>query len=109
MGKKRKESNNIFKKIFEGRIIDGTFLAHNWKLIAVFLGVTLGYISCKYHYQSQIDEIDRLQRTLQNVTTDYVSNSSKYNSSSRESQLDKYMAKMNITLHSSDTPPYNLK
>ncbi|MCF0205007.1 MAG: hypothetical protein HUK12_06915 [Muribaculaceae bacterium] len=99
---------DFLKKIFEGRVLDAGIFIQHWASCTLILGMAIGYISCKYSVQSQIKEIDRLQGELVDVTTDFVANSSKYNSSIRESQLQKHISMMNIELESSTTPPYDM-
>jgi len=97
------------KRIVQGRILSLDFFKRNWVYFVGAILLMLAYISNKFIYQSQLQEVMDLKVQLANAQTDRVNASAKYNSMIRESQMTEFVKEMNIDLTAPQDPPYELK
>ena len=109
MAKSAKEKNdNIFKRIFQGRIISADFFFKHWVTIALVLVISFIYISTKYTCQLRKEKIITLRKDLNNAKTDCVKYSADFKSQIREARMKSLVDSMRLNLVQVDQPPFKL-
>lgn len=106
--KTTKSNDNIFKRIFQGRIISSNFFIKNWVSIVLVLVITFVYISTKYTCQLRKERILVLKKELNNAKTDCVKYSADFKSQIRETKMKALIDTMNIDLEPTEQPPFRL-
>lgn len=89
-----------------GRVVTGDFFARNWIGMLLLAFVLLIYISGKYTCQTKMEEIRRLNHTLEVVSAERVSVRSEYMSRIRESAMQKMVDSLHLNLSVQPYPPY---
>lgn len=109
MAKSTKENkDNIFKKVFQGRIISSDFFLKHWVTIALVLVISFIYISTKYTCQLRKEKIIILRKDLNNAKTDCVKYSADFKSQIREARMKSLVDSMRLNLVQAEQPPYKL-
>ena len=109
MAKSTKENkDNIFKKVFQGRIISSDFFLKHWVTIALVLVISFIYISTKYTCQLRKEKIITLRKDLNNAKTDCVKYSADFKSQIREARMKSLVDSMRLNLVQAEQPPYKL-
>lgn len=107
-GKDKNTHDNIFKRIFQGRIVSSDFFLKHWVTIVLLLAITFIYISTKYTCQLRKEQIITLKRDLNNAKTDCVKYSADFKSQIREARMIELVNEMNLNLTTAEQPPYRL-
>ena len=109
MAKTAKEKkDNIFKRIFQGRIISSDFFLKHWVTIALVLVISFIYISTKYTCQLRKESIIMLKKDLNNAKTDCVKYSADFKSQIREARMKSLVDSMRLNLVQAEQPPFKL-
>lgn len=108
--KKNKDKENLgfIGRIRSGQVISSDFFARNW--LTVFAGIMaiMFYITNKYHCQTKMEEIQRLNTELEIVKTERLRVKSAYMSSTRESSMQQLIDSLGLNLRVQDSPPFKL-
>lgn len=105
---KQQKKSNLLQRVFLGKIISFGFFKRNWAYVAGILTLLLVFIASKYKVQTQMEEIMRLTKDLNNAKTEMVKESSNYNSRIREPEMRILLDTLNVDLTMPDQPPYHL-
>ena len=108
MAKKYKKIDNIFKRLFQGRIVSSDFLLKHWVTIALVLVISFIYISTKYTCQLRKEKIILLKKELNNAKTDCVKYSADFKSQIREVKMKSLVDSMKLNLSTAEQPPFKL-
>ena len=109
MAKKTNDkSDNIFKLIFQGRIVSSDFFIKHWVTIVMVLAISFIYISTKYTCQLRKERIIVLKKDLNNAKTDCVKYSADFKSQIREGRMKSLVDSMKLNLTIADQPPSKL-
>lgn len=109
MAKSTKDKkDNIFKRIFQGRIVSSDFFLKHWVTIALILVIAFIYISTKYTCQLRKEKIIVLKKDLNNAKTDCVKYSADFKSQIREAKMKSLVDSMKLNLVQAEQPPYKL-
>ncbi len=96
------------KRAFEIDLIStDSFLSH-WKRVFFVVFVAFVYISGRYSVQTQLAQIERLNKALVDVRFEALNRSSDLIGVSRPSQVKALILKQGISLEESDQPAYTL-
>lgn len=106
MAKEKKD--NWIKRILQGRVVSLVFFKKNLPVVVLSLFMIICLIANKYQCQTQIEEIMRLTKDLNNAKTERVKASSDYNSKIRETQMRQLIDTMHLDLSMPERPPYKL-
>ena len=103
---KAKAKGSIAGRLIYGQVISSDFFARHWlKVFAVFT-VIMVFITNKYHCQTKMEEIRRLNNELEIVKTGGMR--SVYMSRTRESEMQQLVDSLGLNLHVQQRPPYKL-
>ena len=107
--KKSTQSDNIFVKVLQGRILSYKFFLRYAVPIGGILLFFLVLIASKFHNQSQKGEIARLRAEMNYLKTEYVRVCGEYNSQIRETEMQERIDSLHINLSVPDQPPFKLE
>lgn len=109
MAKKNNDKKeNLFKLIFQGRIVSSDFFLKHWVTIALVLVISFIYISTKYTCQLRKEKIILLKKDLNNAKTDCVKYSADFKSQIREAKMKALVDSMKLNLAPAEQPPFKL-
>ncbi|MDO5589018.1 MAG: FtsL-like putative cell division protein [Bacteroidales bacterium] len=102
-------NNGLFKRWAQGRsFLTLDFFRRNGFYIIGITVLIMMNISKKYEYQDCLQEVINLNAELNDVRTDCVNASAKFNSKIRESEMKQLIDTCHIDLTTPDQPPYKL-
>lgn len=103
-----KSNDNIFKRIFQGRIVSNTFFRKYWVSVALVSAIMFVYISAKNTCKLRKERILVLKSELNNAKTDCVKYSADFKSQIRETRMKALVDTMNLNLEPTEQPPFKL-
>lgn len=104
----RQQSDNLWRKLVEGRLITGAFFLRHWLTIAMIIGMVLVYITTRYSCQHSMERIRTLTARLEVVETESLRVKGEYMSRIRESSMRERLDSLGIPLSVQMQPPYLL-
>ncbi|MFG6380982.1 MAG: hypothetical protein K1V87_02620 [Muribaculum sp.] len=103
-----KKNDNIIKKALNGRVLSSDFFLRHWKAVLTVMVMLLVFITNRYQCLTRMEEIRKLEQTLEVVETERIRERSTYMSRIRESSMQELVDTMHLHLKIQDQPPYKL-
>ncbi len=104
-----KKNDNIIKKALHGRVLSSDFFLRHWKAVLTVMVMLLVFITNRYQCLTRMEEIRKLEQTLEVIETERIRERSTYMSRIRESSMQELVDTMNLHLKIQDQPPYKLQ
>lgn len=105
MKENKKKKKNLLNYIFGGQYLNSEFFDRNIWLFAMIAVYTFIYVSNRYAYQKELNEIEQLRKTRQDVKYDLLTIQSEFAEKSRQSHIEKYVNENNSKLKTATHPP----
>lgn len=105
---KPKQRGSIAGRLIYGQVISSDFFARHWLKVFAIFTVIMVFITNKYHCQTKMEEIRRLNTELEIVKTERLRVRSVYMSRTRESEMQQLVDSLGLNLHVQQRPPYKL-
>lgn len=100
---------NAAMDLVHGRLFSLDFFRHHWMLVGGIVAMLIIYTANRYHCQTLMEEIQRLETQLEVVRTERVRLKSTYMSRIRESAMQQRVDSLRLGLRVADQPPYVVK
>lgn len=105
----RETSGNILREFLYGRVVSSDFFARNGFAILVIVALSLVYISSKYTCQTKMEQVRRLDKELEVIKAECVSERSRYMSKVRETAMQQLVDTLGLDLAVQEAPPYYVR
>ncbi|MDE6535783.1 MAG: hypothetical protein K2K82_07240 [Muribaculaceae bacterium] len=103
-----KLQDSMFRRLVQGRLVNGQFFLRYWLQIFAVLIMVLAYITNRYSCQHSMEQIRTLTSRLQVVETESFRVRGIYMSRIRESAMRQRLDSLGIPLSVQAQPPYQL-
>ena len=103
-----KNPGGMLKRALNGRVLSSDFFLRHWKAVLTLVVMVLIYITNRYQCLTRMEEIRKLEQTLEVVETERIRERSTYMSRIRESSMQELVDTMHLHLKIQDRPPYKL-
>lgn len=100
--------DTVFRRLVQGRIVDGHFFVNHWIQIFTIIAMVLVYITNRYSCQRSMEQIRTLRSRLEVVETESFRIRGIYMSRIRESAMRERLDSLGIPLSVQNQPPYHL-
>lgn len=97
------------KGIFTGNILKTDFLKNNLPMMLTLFMFALFMIGHGYYCERQLRTINELEHKLEDARIQYLTFSSEYMESSKQSKIKEKIRQEQLRLEESTVPPYSLK
>lgn len=106
--KKAQKSDNILRRVGQGRLLPIDFFIKHWVYVVLGMGMIMIYITNRYQCLTLMEEIQRLEKELEIAKTERIRERSEYMGRIRESSMQELVESKHLNLKVQDQPPYRL-
>ncbi|MBO5272118.1 MAG: hypothetical protein J6B30_04820 [Muribaculaceae bacterium] len=103
---KSKKKRSVFWRIIHGQLLTIEFFVRHWLKIAVLMVMILVYISNKYQCQTSMVRIKNLERDLEIVKNQCITERGLYMGRTRESAMQELVDSLHLDLKKQQQPPF---
>lgn len=103
-----KKKRTIFWRIIRGQLLTMDFFVRHWLEISVLVVMILVYISNKYQCQTSMVTIKKLERELEVVKNQCITERSLYMGNTRESAMQELVDSLHLDLKKQEQPPFKI-
>lgn len=96
-------------RALHGQVVSSDFFVRNWLLILIAVVLILVYITNKYNCQTSMEEIKRLEHSLEVARTEAIRARAEYMSKLTERSMQERLDSLGLDLKVQEQPPYDLK
>lgn len=106
---KGKKKRGLLSYMIGGKFLSSDIFVQNAWLFALIVIYAFIYVSNRYSLQQELNEIEHLKKTKQDLKYDVLTLQSEFSEKSRQSQIEEYINKNNSELKGATHPPYLIK
>src|SRR5574344_949401 len=107
MAKNKENKSSFINDFLHGTIVSYKFFAKHWPHVACLMIFIIVFIASKYTVQTQMEQIIKLNKDLNNAKTEMVRESANFNSRTREPEMRQMLDTLHIGLTSPEQPPFH--
>ncbi len=100
--------DNFMLRALNGRFLSVDFFRRNWLVVLGLVVMLMLYMSNRYTCQTQMEQIQKLEKELEVAKTERIRAKSTYMSRIRESQMLHMVDSMKLGITVQEQPPYTL-
>ncbi len=105
---KKRRLDTVLSKTVQGKVLSMDFFAKHWLKLIIVLSMLFIYISDRYKCLTLMEDVNKLEQTLEILKTERIRVKSSYMSKIRETSISEMVEEMNLNLSVQERPPFKI-